>query len=225
MSEIFYVSDPTILRAIFIISRLTERFFGRRVEFVMQELTVVRCWLRDAHSKSLSDESLQCWLNELLDVTYRIEDKIDTLVLKVEDPSLKALPVLLNLKKMWVKHFSKELDQIEIEVKKFSYVRVCLELMVIDQQGIEVSDAVRRPVGRATYQEPNETDGVGLLIDHKNNIMKLLQPENTPSQAVITIVGRGGLGKTSLACMVYTRQVQIFPFLLIKWPCIAPIRF
>ncbi|KAJ4748717.1 Disease resistance protein (CC-NBS-LRR class) family [Rhynchospora pubera] len=60
------------------------------------------------------------------------------------------------------------------------------------------------------YLDVDETKIVG-LDDHKSNILDLLlNSAETPRRAVITIVGSGGLGKTTLARMVYKRAMENF---------------
>ncbi|XP_078166389.1 putative disease resistance RPP8-like protein 2 [Carex rostrata] len=178
---------------------------GEKVKKAQRELTRIQCCLRDANSKRKGDERVQNWLNELRDVAYRIEDAIDTFFLKVEcnqNPSfLQKLKKVSNMpREAHLLHkLGTKLNSIQIELEEIWNSRVNYGIIAL--QDI-VGEPVILPARRATYSVVDETEVVGLDTD-KNNILKLLRHEETPRRAVITIVGTGGLGKTTLAHMIY----------------------
>ncbi|XP_078164678.1 disease resistance protein RPP13-like [Carex rostrata] len=179
---------------------------GKKVERVQRELTRIKCCLQDADSKRKGDARVQNWLNELRDVAYRIEDATDTFLLKVgyRDASfLQKLKKLCNKsKELYFRHnLANELDEIQNVLEEISKSKVAYGISDL-QDNNKGEDDVIMPLRRATYQEVDKTEVVGMQAD-KNNILKLLHPDQTPRRAVITIVGTGGLGKTTLAHMVY----------------------
>ncbi|XP_078149595.1 disease resistance protein RPP13-like isoform X4 [Carex rostrata] len=177
----------------------------KKVERVQRELTRIQCCLRDADSKSKGDERVKNWLSELRDVAYRIEDATDTFFLKV---GYKDSSFLQKLKKLYKKplevyflhKLGTELDNIQNELEEIFKSRV--NYGISDLQVESKGEMINMPLRRATYQQVDETEVVGLEAD-KKNILKLLHPDETCRRAVITVVGPGGLGKTTLANMVY----------------------
>ena len=98
-----------------------------------------------------------------------------------------------------------ELDDILYVLEEISKSRVTYGISDLKDES-EGEVGVVMTHRRATYQEVDESEVVGMQAD-KNNILKLLDPDQTPRRAVITIVGPGGLEKTTLAHIVYRRQV------------------
>ncbi|KAJ4760935.1 Disease resistance protein (CC-NBS-LRR class) family [Rhynchospora pubera] len=192
----------------------------KQVEKTERELKRIQCCLKDADSKrSRGDERAENWLNELRDVAYRIDDAVDTFHLELEDCK-KGRSLWDKVKKLVkepaIRHkFGEELADIqnlldEISKSKNDYAIAPLK----NQEDGGSSDTIIMPKRRTAYQDVDETEIVGLESD-KNNILNLLCPEKTAGRAkkparraVITIVGAGGLGKTTLARMVYERQVH-----------------
>ncbi|XP_078166170.1 putative disease resistance RPP13-like protein 3 [Carex rostrata] len=186
---------------------------GEKLKKAQRELTRIQSCLKDADSKRKGDERVQNWLNELRDVAYRIEDAIDIFFIKVEcnqnHTFLQNFKKLLNKpQEVYFLHkLGTKLNSIQSELEEIWNSRVHYGIVAL--QDIAVGEAVILPFRRATYSEVDETEVVGLHAD-RDNILKLLRPKETPRRSVITIVGTGSLGKTTLAHMIYKRQVQIF---------------
>ncbi|XP_078166379.1 disease resistance protein RPP13-like [Carex rostrata] len=184
---------------------------GEKVKRAQRELTRIQSCLKDADSKGKLDERVHNWLNELRDVAYRIEDTIDTFFLEVDYnqnhsflQKLKKQPNMLLIHELGTK-----LDSIQNELEEISNSRENYGIIAL--QDIPVGEAVILPSRRATYSEVDETEVVGLHAD-RDNILKLLRCEETPRRAVITIVGTGGLGKTTLAHMIYKSAMAEFEY-------------
>ncbi|KAJ1692956.1 hypothetical protein LUZ63_009654 [Rhynchospora breviuscula] len=194
---------------------------GEQVKWAQRELTNIRCYLSDADSRRRKgDARAENWLNHLRDVAYRIEDAIDIFFVEVEDnrqkdhqkgPSFKE-----KLKRMW--HKPKELHKLAIELGDVKKVldeiiksRIDYGIEPLQEQDIDGRDTRMVPSRRATYQGVDETEVVGLDAD-RNKILELLSDEKIRRRAVITIVGAGGIGKTTLAHMVYKSAMKDFEY-------------
>ncbi|XP_078173109.1 putative disease resistance RPP13-like protein 3 [Carex rostrata] len=191
---------------------------GNKVQWVQRELTRIQCCLRDADAKRKGDARVQNWLNELRDVAYRIEDAIDTLFIEVENHCQKDPSFLHKLKKLChmplevpiLHKLANELGEIENVLKEISKSRVEYGIELLQEKG--KGEAIILPSRRAVHQEVDDESEIVALQADKNNILKLLRPEETLRRVVITIVGTGGLGKTTLAHMVYRSAKAEFKY-------------
>ncbi|KAJ4809930.1 Disease resistance protein (CC-NBS-LRR class) family [Rhynchospora pubera] len=194
---------------------------GNQVEWVETELKRIQSCLIDADTKRRKgDARVENWLNELRDVAYRIEDAIDTFYVEIEDSRQKDSSGFLHkfnklccmpMKVPCLHKLGKELGQIRDVLDGISKSRVdygIKELPQDTERGRSQADEL--PMRAKAYLDVDETKIVG-LDDDKNNILNLLlNSTEIPRRAVITIVGPGGLGKTTLARMVYKRAKANF---------------
>ncbi|KAJ4779398.1 Disease resistance family protein [Rhynchospora pubera] len=191
-----------------------------QVKQVETDLTYIKRYLRDADSKRRKgDESAENWLNQLRDVTYRIEDAIDTFYLQLDEGRHQKEGSFGKLKMLGHKlknvplqqKLGTELGDIQKELGEIFKSKDKYEIKPL-QDGDEFKGELRvLPKRRAAYQDVDETEVVGLAAD-KNNILKLLRREETARRTVTTIVGPGGIGKTTLARMVYNSAKVYFEY-------------
>ncbi|KAJ1700693.1 hypothetical protein LUZ63_000472 [Rhynchospora breviuscula] len=164
----------------------------------------------------LGDEQAENWLNELRDVAYRIDDAVDTFHLELESCK-KDRSFLDKVKKLrhkakrlpFLHNFGKELADIQDVLDEISKSKS--DYAIVDSLKVNQEDTVIMPKRRTAYQDVDETEIVGLESD-MNNILNLLRSQYTARRAVITIVGAGGIGKTTLARMVYESAKANFEF-------------
>ncbi|KAJ4748716.1 Disease resistance protein (CC-NBS-LRR class) family [Rhynchospora pubera] len=189
---------------------------GNQVEGVETELKQIQCCLIDADTKRRQgDARAENWLNELRDVAYRIEDAIDTFYVKIEDNHQEHSNSFLHkfrklchkpMKVPGLHKLGKELGQIHDVLDGISKSRIDYGIEALSQDTKRGgSQADELPMRAKAYLDIDETKIVGLHADKDNILNLLLSSAETPRRAVITIVGSGGLGKTTLARMVYER--------------------
>ncbi|KAJ1688979.1 hypothetical protein LUZ63_013134 [Rhynchospora breviuscula] len=193
---------------------------GNKVKWVETELIRIKSYLTDADNKRRKgDERAENYLNELRVVAYRIEDAIDTYYVEIEDNGHKLEGnnqnhgFLGKLKKLGRKttklpalhNLGTELDEIRNVLEGIYDSTAHYQINPLQERGKE--ETVPMPSRRATYQTvDDETEVVGFST-HKKKVLKLILDPETQRRAVITIVGCGGVGKTTLAQMVY-KNVQ-----------------
>lgn len=176
-----------------------------RMESLKHELGWIQAFLKDAESKRFSDARVRKWVDDVREVAFRIEDLIDTLIAEADCHPGKANPfkrVLMKPTKLRFAHkIVDEMNMIETRIRE---IKECREKYDIKELGEGNAVPMRRPVREFVLADMDDPDVVGLQTD-KENIVKLLLDPDTRRRRVVSIVGQGGLGKTTLAREAYNR--------------------
>ncbi|XP_021682747.2 putative disease resistance RPP13-like protein 1 isoform X1 [Hevea brasiliensis] len=180
--------------------------------------------LDDAEEKQITRPNVKIWVDELKDAVYDAEDLLDEIAYEVLRTKLEAAPVSRRQK---VRNFFSCYNPFKKGVEaKLEEIVERLENLVKqkDVLGLIESAAERPPPlqNAATTSLVDESGVYGRKGD-KEAIMKLLQSDNTSGKDldVISIVGMGGLGKTTLAQLVYNDNRADHLFDLKAWVCVS----
>ncbi|KAJ4803883.1 Disease resistance family protein [Rhynchospora pubera] len=201
---------------------------GRQLDSLQHELRWIQAFLEDAGAKKNLDHRAKTWVSEVREVAYQIEDVIDTFMADVDDHKnrqgvINALKqVLRNPKKLpIVRKLTSEMDAIENKLQKITEFTERYGINRELKEDLSSSTVLpRRPIKGVMLPDIDDTDVVGLEID-KENIVKLLLEPSIPRRCVVSIVGQGGLGKTTLAKKAYNSDKVKREFEIRVWLSIS----
>ncbi|XP_057511494.1 putative disease resistance protein RGA3 [Actinidia eriantha] len=192
-------------------------------------LLEIRAVLDDAEEKQITNKLVNLWLEELQDLAYDLDDLLDefsTEALRyelIEKPQsstnkirafsrtfMRSNPVgaIFDSKKSKVNEITTKLQAMSIQIST-------LGLHVVNISGTPIQDRERPPTTSVIY-EPC----IHGRDKSKREIIDLLQMEES-DLGIIPITGMGGIGKTTVAQVVYNDEVVKKHFDLKAWICVS----
>ncbi|KAK2430354.1 putative disease resistance protein RGA1 [Trifolium repens] len=196
--------------------------FGIRskAEKLSTTLNLIKAVLEDAEKKQLTDRSIKEWLQQLKDAVYVLDDILDECSIKSNrlkgSSSLKPKNIIFrhNIGNK-LKEITGRFDEIAERKKKF----LLQEGVTAKEMTVEVAE------WRQTCSIIAEPKVYG-REDDKEKIVEFLinQAGDSKTLSVYPIVGLGGVGKTTLAQLVYNDQrVGTTNFYTKIWVCVSEV--
>ncbi|KAK4551366.1 hypothetical protein RGQ29_032388 [Quercus rubra] len=194
------------------------------LENLKSTVSTIQAVLLDAEKQGSHNNEVKDWLNKLRDVLHDADDVLD-------DFSTEALQhKVMTGSKMTkeVRIFFSSSNKLAFSLKmgyRIKAIRERLNVIAKDKDNFHfIQNSVEPQVmnrDRETYSFVLEEDVVG-REDDKKEIIKLLLDSNTVENvSIIPIVGIGGLGKTTLAQLIYNDEIVKNNFELKLWICIS----
>ncbi|XP_030457771.2 putative disease resistance protein RGA4 [Syzygium oleosum] len=195
-----------------------------QISELRETLTAIKAVLLDAEEQQRKNHRLQVWLDRLHDVLYDAEDVLDELecealrkkvisryggikgkvhhFFSLSNPLVFRGKISHKIKEIW-----ERLSRISIDKDQFGLLRSA------------DNSETRMPPREITDPFVKKSNVVGRDID-KKKIIEMLPSVDDKNICVIPIVGIGGLGKTTLAKLVYNDDSVKDRFKLRIWVCV-----
>ncbi|KAK4566197.1 hypothetical protein RGQ29_002429 [Quercus rubra] len=191
-----------------------------------ESVEMIQDVLADAERRQVSDRSVMRWLQRLKDVAYVADDVLDELAYEI----LRRKVEIRNQMKRKVCFFFSFSNPIAFRCKMANKVKAIAESLKrindeANQYGltrVELVNAIPKiiPSHRETDSSLDHSEVVGRK-DLVSEIVELLLNAAKERLSVIPIVGMAGLGKTTLAKLVYSHELVKKHFDKTIWVCVS----
>ncbi|RHN66164.1 putative P-loop containing nucleoside triphosphate hydrolase, leucine-rich repeat domain, L [Medicago truncatula] len=187
-------------------------------------LLVLQAVLDDAEEKQINNRAVKQWLDDLKDALFDAEDLLnqisyDSLRCKVEDTQAAN-----KTNQVW-NFLSSPFNTFYREIN--SQMKIMCDSLQIFAQHKDIL-GLQTKIGKVSRRTPsssvvNESVMVG-RNDDKETVMNMLLSESSTRNnniGVVAILGMGGVGKTTLAQLVYNDEKVQEHFDLKAWACVS----
>ena len=203
------------------------------VKMLTDNLQSIQAVLIDAEKRQLKEETVKLWLQRLKNISYDIDDALDEWSTKILKSKIEGDEYEYGLKPKRAKVWSFVLSSCfcfhEVGFRHDIAVKIRelnenLEVIAKEKDGysfllIKGNEQVERVM---TTSVVNIAEVKGREHD-ENKVINLLLAESseTPNPNVISVVGMGGIGKTTLAKLVYNEDRVKSHFDTRIWVCVS----
>ncbi|TYJ36648.1 hypothetical protein E1A91_A05G321600v1 [Gossypium mustelinum] len=171
-------------------------------------LMSVKAVLDDAENKQITNPNVKSWTHELKDAVYDAEDLLDEISTEALRNKIKS------------EYQTTAMKQVRSFFSSFNPFKDGMQYMILGlKENFKGENTFQRTPATCLV---DESDVCG-RDDEKEEIMKLLDPQNLSENQidVIPIVGMGGLGKTTLAQLIYNDPRVDKWFHPKAWVCVS----
>ncbi|XP_050284592.1 putative disease resistance protein RGA4 [Quercus robur] len=192
------------------------------IENLTDTVTTIRAVLLDAEMQSSHNHQIKDWLSKLKDVLHDADDLLDDFSTQVM--RRKVMPKKVRL-------FSSSSNPLAFSPKmghEIKAIREKLNAIAKDKEAFHFSQSSVEPQvmnrgDRETYSFVLEDEVIGREDDKKEIMERLFDDSVVENISIIPIVGFGGLGKTTLAQLVYNDKNVQTKYEIKLWVCISDV--
>nr|GLL36190.1 putative disease resistance protein RGA4 [Ipomoea trifida] len=196
--------------------------FKESLKNLAENLEMIQALMIDAENKQTDSRAVRLWLKKLTAVAFDADNVLDEFAYeilrikalsenKVRDFFTLSNPLLLRVQ------FGQKVKIIDRNLVKLYKESNDIGLRVIEGLGRDSEAQLLRKTDPCVV----ESEVVGRASDAAKIVDMLISSDNERDLAVISIVGMPGLGKTTLAQLVYKNESVVRNFDYRMWVCVS----
>ncbi|KAL9142736.1 hypothetical protein ABFS82_14G190600 [Erythranthe guttata] len=199
---------------------------AKEVKWLKEELQRMQCFLKDAEEKQGNDELIRKWISDIRDVAQDAEDVIETFILKVDAPRRRSRGLLETCACLpdHVYHLDMVGEEIESIRSRLKNISKGCDRYGIQSLGERTMTTMTSSEGvqwrRQLSHWQKDKDVVGLEADVESVLHNIVFTKRK-GLVIGSIVGMGGIGKSTLARIVYNNDTVVNQFERRAWVCIS----
>ncbi|KAJ4734598.1 Disease resistance protein [Rhynchospora pubera] len=180
------------------------------VERLSRELSYIHAIIEDVDEKYVADNRQIKWLKDVMDIAYQIEDVVDRFNFECQEKPLLEYPDnpstiterlkgLANITTLipFISNFQEEIKRIQRRISEIEDYRKRYEINTLGTEDI-FRENKKRKIDPGFRLDPiGDPEVVGFARDIDEVVKHLLDKENR-NLTVVSVVGPGGIGKTTL---------------------------
>ncbi|GFP92408.1 putative disease resistance rpp13-like protein 1 [Phtheirospermum japonicum] len=194
-----------------------------------QTLHMIHALIEDAEDKQLTDKSVKLWLEHLRDLAYDLDDVLDQISTQARIQNSKARQQntcnFISICQDWTPEafiFKKKMKS------KIENISVRLDDISSNGNALKLSPNIAGPtthpiVSRLPSTSVIEPYVCGRDKDKEEVCRIMIRNQESNNVCVIPIVGMGGIGKTTLAQLIYNDEMMSSGFDLKAWVCVSEV--
>ncbi|KAM3750137.1 hypothetical protein ACB098_04G014600 [Castanea mollissima] len=199
--------------------------FKDELTWLRDSVEMVQAVLADAEKRQVREESVRLWLQRLEKVAYDADDVLDELAYEL----LRRKVEIRNQMKRKVCFFFSFSNPIAFRFKMANKVKTIADsLKRINGEAIEFgllrAGSINANLDTIPNRETNSFIDNSEVVGREDRVLEIVKlVTNTTSEklSVIPIVGMAGLGKTTLAKLVYNHELVKSHFNKKIWVCVS----
>ncbi|ERM99585.1 hypothetical protein AMTRI_Chr10g5790 [Amborella trichopoda] len=179
------------------------------VQWIKDELESMRVFLKSADKKSDTNEALDAWVRQVRDVAYDAEDALDEFILRMEGTEqlngcIECLISLAHFVEILrIKHeVGTKIRSIKERAREIFARRTRFNLEKEEMTSNITSSGQESPLANSYSVEDEHLEGIGKKVQ----MLEGWLVDGDLQVKVISILGMGGLGKTTLAKRIYNME-------------------
>ncbi|KAM5553232.1 hypothetical protein ABKV19_025455 [Rosa sericea] len=196
-----------------------------QVERAHTDLLFIKGFLKDADAKRRDSEAIRIFVAKIRDAAYDLEDVIEAFVLKVDSKRKGGIKnVLKRLGCIFVElvrrhKIGSEIGVITITISDLKQNLQTYGIKEIRDSSTSLQLCEGQQLLRRTYTHVIDRNVVGLEDSVHELVGHLVKEEHR--HRVVSIIGMGGSGKTTIAKQVYHHKEVTDHFDCLAWVCIS----